>query len=141
MQAAVNVSIAKPKFYTVLFGIFAFLALSLTLVGVYGVASYGVSLRTREFGIRMAVGAERQQIVGMILQQGLLRAISGVAAGAISAWALARLMSGLVYGVPVRDPISVLSAGIVLIAGALMAYYVPARRSTKIDPAVVLRHD
>jgi putative ABC transport system permease protein len=139
MEATVEQSIAAPRFYTVLLGIFALLALVLTLVGVYGVASYGIGLRTREFGIRMALGAERHQLIGMLVQQGLVRALAGVSAGAIGAWALARFMSGLVYGIPVKDPISLTIAGSLLVAGALMAYYLPARRSTKIDPATVLR--
>ena len=108
---------------------------------MYGVASYGLSLRTREFGIRMALGAERYQLIGMAVQQGFVRALAGVAAGTAGAWMLARFMSGLVYGIPVRDPISLSIAGICLIAGALMAYYLPARRSTKIDPARVLRQE
>jgi putative ABC transport system permease protein len=141
MEAKVAQSISKPRFYTILLGIFALLALILTLVGVYGVASYGTSLRTREFGIRMALGADRPQLIRMILGQGLRRAVVGVAAGAAGAWALARLMSGIVYGIPVRDPVSLAVAAAVLITGALVAYYLPARRSTKIDPAAVLRQE
>ena len=141
MAAAVSESIAAPRFYTILLGVFAFLALLLTFVGVYGTASYGVSRRTREFGIRMAVGAERKQLIGMILRQGLLRAIAGVAIGGVGAWALARLIAGLVYGVPVRDPISLSIAAAVLMAGALTAFYLPAQRSTNIDPAAVLRRE
>ncbi len=141
MDATVEQTIATPRFYTVLLGVFAMIALVLTLVGVYGVASYGMSLRTREFGIRMALGAERRQLIGMILQQGLVRALVGVGAGAIGAWALAQSMSALVYGIPARDPASLGVAATVLIAGALIAYYLPARRSTKIDPATVLRQE
>jgi putative ABC transport system permease protein len=141
MEATVEQSIATPRFYTILLAIFALLAFALTLVGVYGVASYGISLRRREFGIRLGLGAQHHQLVGMILRQGLLRALVGVGAGAVGAWALARLMSGLVYGIPVRDPVSLGIAGSVLVAGALMAYYLPARRTTKIDPAVTLRQE
>ncbi len=141
MEATVEQSIAAPRFYTVLLGIFALLALLLTLVGVYGVASYGISLRIREFGIRMALGAERHQLIGMLVRQGLTKALAGVSAGAIGAWALARFMSGLVYGIPVRDPISLTIAAAFLIVGVLLAYYLPARRSTKIDPARVLRQE
>lgn len=141
MEATVEQSIAAPRFYTVLFGIFASLALVITLIGVYGVASYGISLRTREFGIRMALGAERHQLIGMLVRQGLVKALAGVSAGAIGALALARFMSGVVYGVPVKDPISLGIAGCLLVAGALLAYYLPARRSTKIDPAKVLRQE
>jgi putative ABC transport system permease protein len=141
MEATVAQSIATPRFYTILLMIFALLAFALTLVGVYGVASYGMSLRRREFGIRIGLGAQRHQLIGMILRQGLLRAMLGVAAGACGAWALARLMSGLVYGIPVRDPASLGIAASVLVAGALLAYYLPARRTGKIDPAVILRQE
>jgi putative ABC transport system permease protein len=141
MKAHVEQSITTPRLFTVLLGVFALLALVLTLVGVYGVESYGTSLRTREFGIRMALGAERHQLIGMILKQGLLRALLGVGAGTIGAWALARLMAGMVYGIPVRDPVSLGIAAAVVIAGALIAYYLPARRSTRIDPATVLRQE
>jgi predicted permease len=141
MTATVEQSIATPRFYTILLATFALLALILTLVGVYGVASYGTSLRIREFGIRMAIGAERNQLIGMVVQQGLRKAVAGVAAGAVGAWALARLMSGLVYGISVKDPVSLGVAASVLIVGVLVAYYLPARRSTRIDPSAVLRRE
>jgi predicted permease len=141
MEATVEQSIATPRFYTILLTIFALLAFALTLVGVYGVASYGMSLRSREFGIRIGLGAQRHQLIGMVLRRGLLRALVGVGAGAAGAWALARLMSGMVYGISVRDPVSLGIAGAVLIAGALVAYYLPARRTARIDPAVILRQE
>jgi putative ABC transport system permease protein len=141
MEATVEQSIATPRFYTILLTVFALLAFALTLVGVYGVASYGMSLRSREFGIRIGLGAQRHQLIGMVLRQGLLRALVGVGVGAAGAWALARLMSGMVYGISVRDPVSLGIAGAVLIAGALVAYYLPARRTAKIDPAVILRQE
>ncbi len=141
MEETVAQSIATPRFYTILLGIFALLALALTLIGVYGVASYGISLRSREFGIRMGLGAQHHQLIGMILRQGLLRALLGSGLGAAGAWALARLMSGLVYGVPVRDPLSLAIAAALLMGGALAAYYLPARRTAKIDPAVILRQE
>ena len=141
MKETVEQSIATPWFYTVLLGVFALLAIVLTMIGVYGVASYGTTLRIREFGIRMALGADRRRLIGMILQQGLFRALVGVGTGSIGAWVLARFMSGLVYGIPVRDLLSLLIAGALLITGALLACYLPARRSTKIDPARVLRQE
>jgi putative ABC transport system permease protein len=141
METTVADTIGAARLYTVLIGLFALLAFLLTLVGVYGVASYGVSLRTREFGIRVSLGADRGQLILMILRQGFLRALAGACLGAIGAWALARLMSGLVYGIPVKDPASLLIARALLIAGALAAHYVPAQRHTRIDPAVVLRQE
>ncbi len=141
MEATVEQSIATPRFYTVLLGIFALIALMLTLIGVYGVASYGTSLRRREFAIRMALGAERHNLIGMVLRQGAVRALIGVCIGILGALALAKLMSGLVYGIPARDPVSLGIAATVLVAGALLAYYLPAQRSTNIDPAAVLRQE
>lgn len=141
MEATVEQSIAMPRFYTMLLGVFALLALLLTLVGVYGVASYGVSRRQREFGIRMSVGADRRQLIRMIVRQGLRRALVGVFLGACGAWTLAHLLSGLVYGIPVKDPVSLSIAAAILLAGTLLAYYLPARKSTKVDPAQVLRQE
>lgn len=141
MEATVEQSIAMPRFYTILLGVFALLALMLTLVGVYGVASYGVSRRQREFGIRMSVGADRRQLIRMIVRQGFRRALAGVLLGACGAWALAHVLSGLVYGIPVKDPVSLSMAAAILLGGALLAYYLPARKSTKIDPAQVLRQE
>jgi ABC-type antimicrobial peptide transport system permease subunit len=146
MEATVARSIATPRFYTILLytnllGIFALLAFALTLVGVYGVASYGISLRSREFGIRIGLGAQHHQLIGMILRQGLSPSLLGASLGAAGAWALARLMSGVVYGLPARDPVSLAIAASILVAGTLGAYYLPARRTAKIDPAVILRQE
>lgn len=141
MAATVERSIAVPRFYTILLGTFSLLALVLTLVGVYGIASYGTSLRTREFGIRMAVGADRNQLIGMILHQGFVKALSGIAVGSMGSWAMARLMSGLVYGISAKDPMSLGVAASVLLLGVLLAHYLPARRSTRIDPSAVLRQE
>ena len=133
--------ITVPRFYTALLGTFALLALILTLIGVYGVASYSTSLRKREFAIRMALGAGRSELIGMVLQQGLLRAAAGISAGLVGAFALAHLLVSLVYGVSVHDPLSFSVASAVLALGTLLAYYLPARRSTKVDPAAVLREE
>lgn len=141
MEATVEQSIATPRFYTVLLGVFALIALLLTLVGVYGVASYGTSLRRREFAVRMALGADRYDLIGMVLQQGMSRALIGVVAGVLGALTLARSLTSLVYGISVLDPLSFSVAAAVVLAGALLASYLPARRNTKIDPAAVLRQE
>ena len=117
------------------------LALILTLIGVYGVASYSTSLRRREFAIRMAMGAERHDLIGMVLRQGLLRAAVGIGAGLLGAFVLASLLAGLVYGVSTRDPLSFGITSAALAGGALLACYLPARHSTKLDPAAVLRQE
>jgi putative ABC transport system permease protein len=141
LTSMVEQTISAPRFYTALLSTFALLALMLTLIGVYGVASYGTSLRRREFAVRMALGAERHDLIGMVLQQGLLRATVGIGAGLLGAFALSHLLASLVYGVSVRDPVSFGMAAAVLAIGALLAYYLPARRSTKVDPAAVLREE
>lgn len=141
LASMVEQTISAPHFYTVLLSTFALLALILTLIGVYGVASYSTSLRRREFAIRMALGAERPELIEMVLRQGLFRAAVGIGAGLLGAFALAHLLASLVYGVSVRDPLSFGVAVAVLALGTLAAYYLPAWRSTKVDPATVLREE
>lgn len=141
LTSMVEQTISAPRFYTALLTTFALLALILTLIGVYGVASYSTSLRKREFAIRMALGAERHELLGMVLRQGLLRAAVGIAVGLLGAFAFTRLLAGVVYGVSVRDPLSFGIAAASLATGALLAYYLPSRRSTKLDPAAVLRQE
>jgi putative ABC transport system permease protein len=141
LEAALDDSLAAPRFYTILLAIFAGLALFLGLVGVYGVASYAMSLRRREFGIRLALGAERRQLIGMLVREGLWQAMIGVTAGLTGALLLARFMTSLVFGISTRDPISFAAAGALLVAGAVAACYLPARRNTKLDPSRVLRSE
>jgi putative ABC transport system permease protein len=141
MDTQVENTTAEPRFYTMLLLLFGTLALTLTVVGVYGVASYTASRRTREMGIRMALGAERSVLVSMIVRQGLGSVLAGLAAGIVGAWMAARFMAGMIYGVPARDPVSLSVAAVVLVTGAFLAYYLPARRTTGIDPATVLRHE
>jgi putative ABC transport system permease protein len=141
MESQVENTTAEPRFYTILLLTFGALALTLTVVGVYGVASYTASRRTREMGIRMALGAERGALVSMIVRQGLGSVLAGLAAGIVGAWMAARFMAGMIYGVPARDPISLSVAAVVLTIGAFLAYYLPARRTTRIDPATVLHHE
>jgi putative ABC transport system permease protein len=141
LEDLVSGSIGQSRFYTTLMAVFAVLALTLTLIGVYGVASYATNRRAREMGIRMAVGAERGDLMAMILRQGLVSVSFGIVAGLAGAWFLARYMASMVYGVPVRDPLSLGIAAAILVIGALAAYFVPAFRITRIDPAAVLRHE
>jgi putative ABC transport system permease protein len=139
MDGLVSNSVGQSRFYTSLMFVFAFLAVTLTLIGVYGVASYATDRRAREMGIRMAIGAQPGLLVAMIVRQGFTGVALGIAAGIAGAWMLARLMAGMVYGVPVRDTVSLGIAAGILSAGALAAYFVPARRITRIDPAALLR--
>jgi len=110
-------------------------------VGIYGVMSYAVTRRVREIGIRSALGASRQEIVGLVLRQGMRVAGIGMAAGLVAAVALTRLMSTLLYGVRPADPLTLVAVTFLLGAIALLACYVPARRATAVDPLIALRSE
>jgi putative ABC transport system permease protein len=122
-----------------LIGIFGLLAVALAAIGIYGVIAHSVAQRTREIGIRMALGADAAGVRGMILKQGLALALVGVAFGAAAAFALTRLMSSLLYEVSPADPLTFFVASIVLVGTALGACLIPARRATKVDPMIALR--
>jgi putative ABC transport system permease protein len=120
---------------------FALLATLLSAAGTYGVISYAVSQRTQEVGIRMALGARRIQVAGMIVAQGLKLTLFGIALGMAGAFALARVLASQLYGVTATDAATFTSACLILILVALLACYVPARRASRIDPMTALRHE
>ena len=139
MDEVVNATLSSPRFTGMLLGMFAALAVLLSAIGIYGVLSYLVSRRTREIGIRIAVGAGRAQVLRMILGNGLSLALLGSGIGLVSAAAAARLMRSLLYEVTPGDPVTFLFVAIALPLIALLASVVPAWRATRVDPIVALK--
>lgn len=141
MDEIVADSVAQPRLQALLLGAFGGLALILAAVGIYGVMSYSVSQRTSEIGIRMALGASRWDVLGMICTQGLRLTIIGLAAGLALAFALTRLMSNVLFGISPTDPMTFAMSASLLAAVALMACYFPAQRATQVDPMIALRYE
>jgi putative ABC transport system permease protein len=141
MESLVSASVLQRKFTMLLLTIFAGLALLLAAIGIYGVMSYAVSQRTHEIGIRMALGAQRDDVLKLIVGPGMRLAVVGVLLGIAASLALNRLITGLLFGVSATDPITFVSVAIGLCGTALLANYVPARRAAKVDPMVALRYE
>jgi predicted permease len=141
MDEVVDGSLADRRLNLVLLGLFAGVAVVLTAVGLYGVIAYLVAQRTREMGIRMALGARAGDVVGLVMRQGMRLAALGVALGLVAAVALTRVMAGLLYGVAPRDPVTFGAVAALLAAVALLATYVPARRASRADPMLAIRSE
>ena len=139
MHGLVLASVAAPRFRRLLLAGFAAIALTLALVGIYGLISFGVTQRTRELGVRVALGAQRTDIVGMVLREGMLLTIAGVALGLAGALAASRLLEGMLYDVPATDPATFVGVSLLLVVTAAIANYLPARRAAKVDPAIALQ--
>jgi predicted permease len=132
-------AIAKPRFYLILLSIFSGVALILATIGTYGLISYGVSQRSRELGIRMALGANRGDVLKLIVGQGLVLTLAGLAVGLVAAFSGTRVLAGLLYGVSASDPVTYALVLLALGGVSILASYIPARRATRVDPAIVLR--
>ncbi len=141
LREAVSASLAERRFSMQVVAVFAVTALLLATIGIYGVISYVVSERTREIGIRLALGAEARTILRMVLALGARLTAAGAGVGLMCAFVVSRLMSGLLYGVRPTDPATFAAVATVLVAVALMACYIPARRAIRVDPMVALRHE
>ncbi|HET9177600.1 MAG TPA: ABC transporter permease [Terriglobia bacterium] len=141
LQQVLSESLAPRRFNLLLLGIFALIALALATVGIYGVMAFSVTQRTHEIGIRMALGAQKGQVLRMVIGHGLKLAVIGIAVGIAGALALTRFLTSLLYGVKPTDPLTFVAVSMILIAVALAACYIPARRAAKVDPMVALRYE
>jgi len=141
MNQVMSEWVSRSRFNTLLLGLFAGLATLLSAVGIFGVMNYSVALRTRELGLRLAIGAQPRQVLLLVLRQGLLLTTFGVVLGLGAAFALTRLLAGLLYGVQAVDVSTFTTISLLLIVVSLLACYLPARRAMRIDPLQALRYE
>jgi putative ABC transport system permease protein len=139
LQSEVDSNVANPRFRAILIGTFALLALVLAAVGVYGLISYTVTQRTREIGIRVALGAAPRQVLAPVMREGIVLALAGIGIGLVGAFAATRALSAFLFGVGASDPLTFSGVALLLLAVALAASYIPSRRALKVDPVVALR--
>ena len=139
MQDRVVESVARSRFAMILLGTFAAVSVALAVVGIYGVISYSVGQRGREIAVRMALGAEPAKILRLVIGQGMVLALVGIAVGVIGAATLTRFQASLLFGIDSADPLTYAGLSLLLGAVALLATYVPARRASKVDPMAALR--
>jgi ABC-type antimicrobial peptide transport system permease subunit len=141
MEEVVDTAVAQRRLTMLLLSVFAALALVLAAVGIYGVIAYSVTQRTQEIGIRMALGARRGNVLGMVLRQAMTLAGIGIALGAGGAWLLTRLMQTLLFNVKPSDPATFTGVAVLLALVAAVAAMVPGLRATRVDPAIALRSE
>jgi len=139
--ALVTRSLRERRFNLLLLSAFAAIALLLAGVGIYGLISFSISQRTHEIGLRMALGARTRDITRMVLGEGIALALIGIGAGVVGALLLTRLLKSFLFGITPTDPVTFTSISVLLVALALLASYLPARRAARVDPMVALRHE
>jgi len=141
MNEIIGKTLAARQFSMILLASFAGMALLLSSIGLYGVISYLVGQRTHELGVRMALGAQRRDVLLLVVNNGMRMALIGVALGLVAALLLTRLMTKLLYGVSATDPATFAVIAVLLSVVALLACYLPARKATKVDPLIALRYE
>ena len=141
MSEAVTKALGGPRFAARVFGAFALVALMLSALGLYGLLAYSVSRRTREIGVRVALGADRSDVRRLVLREGLALTAIGIAIGLSAAWVASRSLESLLFGVTAADALTYAAGPVVLAAVALVACLLPARRAARVDPAVALRSE
>jgi putative ABC transport system permease protein len=140
MDDLLSAQVTQPRFHTLLLGCFAGIALLLTMVGLYGVMAYSVTRRTREIGVRIALGASREAVLSMVLKQALVLLAVGLVLGLVGSMAGGRLLRGMLYGVSSLDPRVLGLSGLVVALTGLLAAFLPARRAAAVEPITALRH-
>ena len=141
MQALIKATMARPRFRTLLIGLFGGLALALAAIGLYGILAYTVAQRTGEIGLRMALGAQRIQVVHLVLRQGVVLISTGIVTGLIGALVIGRFINSLLYNVAPSDPWSLLAVSLIFGSIGLLACLIPAQRAAKVDPMEALRYE
>ena len=141
MPDLLSLQLSQPRFTVVLLGTFAGLAITLTIVGLYGVMTYSVTRRTREIGVRMALGAQRAMVLGMVLKDAAVLLAAGIVAGIVAVLASASILQSMLYGTGSRDPLvlTIVCLGVAL--AGLVAAYIPAFRAAQVEPMVALRYE